>query len=540
MLSVSFGGAGADKFKIERSKNASRFADYRGGFFACFRKSRKSFKGKITLELLDVDDAARVSAAENINVKSGSETYQISVPLADLMHSRADKIAWFRLRYRVADANDQTRAQGIVSLSQIIKDIFEFHTAASQAVFAGMNYQVRVQARHPFTGAAISAVKIKGEVSLALDSEKPTEKLNLATAVQTDAEGFAVLNFKIPPNAKLDDDGELKITGEKYGFARETRTDLQTVSARRAVFLNTDKPLYQPGQSLNARGLLFDINVAEANAIKDFDLEFLIKDEDDTVLYRETKKTSRFGIAALAWQIPENSKLGTYRIEVKADGEQVGAQEFKVSRYDLPQFSVNAETDRPFYLPENKTATVIVSADCLFGKPVTQGTVKIVRESERKWNYREQKWDATEEGASEGAADADGKFKARIDLTELYKDLNERDYSRYEDLYFAAYFTDATTNRTEAKRFDIRISKEAIHREIQELRLQVPRKTHSKRGREPWLEIYKLLMRKYIETTIGEISKLFPKKIHATNLNGFVLKIALFLFAYQIDKAFIQ
>jgi len=76
--------------------------------------------------------------------------------------------------------------------------------------------------------------------------------------------------------------------------------------------------------------------------------------------------------------------------------------------------------------------------------------------------------------------------------------------------------------------------------ETENLRLQVPRKTNSKRGREPWVEIYKSLMRKYIETTIGEISKLFPKKIHATNLNGFLLKIALFLFAYQIDKAFIQ
>ncbi|MDQ3749509.1 MAG: IS982 family transposase [Acidobacteriota bacterium] len=77
-------------------------------------------------------------------------------------------------------------------------------------------------------------------------------------------------------------------------------------------------------------------------------------------------------------------------------------------------------------------------------------------------------------------------------------------------------------------------------RKIEELRLQVPRKSNSKRSREPWLEIYKSLMRKYIETTIGEISKLFPKKIHATNLDGFLLKIALFLFAYQVDKAFIQ
>lgn len=75
--------------------------------------------------------------------------------------------------------------------------------------------------------------------------------------------------------------------------------------------------------------------------------------------------------------------------------------------------------------------------------------------------------------------------------------------------------------------------------ETKALRLQVPRKSNSTRGREPWLEVHKSLVRKYIETTIGEISKLFPKKIHATNLNGFLLKIALFLFAYQIDKAFI-
>ena len=76
--------------------------------------------------------------------------------------------------------------------------------------------------------------------------------------------------------------------------------------------------------------------------------------------------------------------------------------------------------------------------------------------------------------------------------------------------------------------------------EIEAIKLQVPRKANSKRGREPWLEIYKSVMRKHIETTIGEITKLFPKKIHATNLNGFLLKIALFLFAYQIDRAFIQ
>jgi hypothetical protein len=51
---------------------------------------------------------------------------------------------------------------------------------------------------------------------------------------------------------------------------------------------------------------------------------------------------------------------------------------------------------------------------------------------------------------------------------------------------------------------------------------------------------YKQWLRRRLETVFGEISKLFPKKIPATTLSGFILKISLFLFAYQVDKAFIQ
>lgn len=73
--------------------------------------------------------------------------------------------------------------------------------------------------------------------------------------------------------------------------------------------------------------------------------------------------------------------------------------------------------------------------------------------------------------------------------------------------------------------------------EVPKLQLQVPCQVNSKRNREPWLEVYKSWMRKYLETTMGEIEELFPKKIQATNLNGFLLKIAFFLIAVQIEKA---
>ena len=72
------------------------------------------------------------------------------------------------------------------------------------------------------------------------------------------------------------------------------------------------------------------------------------------------------------------------------------------------------------------------------------------------------------------------------------------------------------------------------------VRLLVARKRNSKRRDAPAIDDYKQWLRRRIETVFGEIAKLFSKKIHATTLSGFLLKISLFLFAYQVDKAFIQ
>jgi hypothetical protein len=72
------------------------------------------------------------------------------------------------------------------------------------------------------------------------------------------------------------------------------------------------------------------------------------------------------------------------------------------------------------------------------------------------------------------------------------------------------------------------------------IKLLTSRKRNSKRGDSLPIANYKFWLRHRIETTFGEIEKLFPKKIHATTLSGFLLKIALFLLAFQIDKAFIS
>lgn len=65
------------------------------------------------------------------------------------------------------------------------------------------------------------------------------------------------------------------------------------------------------------------------------------------------------------------------------------------------------------------------------------------------------------------------------------------------------------------------------------------RKGNSKRADDVWRGYYKQLMRKRIETVFSQITNLFPRHIHAVTLDGFLLKVSMFVIAFALDKAFI-
>jgi len=213
----------------------------------------KTFDGRIELELLDAENKIRAQAAQNVRIRNGKEIYKLTMPLGDLLQTLEDEIAWFRLHYKIADK------EGFISLSELLKDIFELRVAAAENIFSGTNYRVRLRALQPFTKTPVKNVKIEGFVKVGIDTESDAGELKLKAKAETDGEGFAVLDFVIPQNMKLDD-GDLTVTGRKNGVVREIEEDLETDEARGSVFLTIDKPLYQPGQSFNARGLYFDAN----------------------------------------------------------------------------------------------------------------------------------------------------------------------------------------------------------------------------------------------------------------------------------------
>ena len=423
----------------------------------------KVSSAKIRLEVINSNDLLIAKFDGKRSLSRGKNTLKIPV----FMPRKGDikEILWYRLRITIE--NGIETAESIVSLSEILPDLFEFSVSSLDSIVSGVTFPVRVRAFHPTKGFAVEKVRISAKLTLELQTESDEDELELSANGITDKEGFAILEFQIPESANISsgDSAEIEISGEKNNLTSSLSDDLQSYSNSVAIYLNSDKNLYQPNQKVYARALATDFFWGSKNKVaSDRELQFTIKDEDGLVLYRETKTTSRFGIAAIEWQIPENAKIGSYSVTAEDESQsRDSVLYFKVSRYELPNFYVKTESGKPFYLPDDKTANVTVDALYLFGKPVAEGTVKVVQEARREWNYKAQKWDIEEESVYEGKTDAEGKYVAKIDLSAAHKNLAEDEDEKFKDLTFTAYFTDFSSNRTEQRRFDLRISKEPIH-----------------------------------------------------------------------------
>jgi hypothetical protein len=65
------------------------------------------------------------------------------------------------------------------------------------------------------------------------------------------------------------------------------------------------------------------------------------------------------------------------------------------------------------------------------------------------------------------------------------------------------------------------------------------RKSNSKRREPSYRTYYKQVKRKLIETVFSLIQQKLPKKIHASSIKGFLLKVKLWILSFQLEKAFI-
>lgn len=238
---------------------------------------------------------------------------------------------------------------------------------------------VRVIATDPATGEPIVGADVRvafrdadGNVA-----EVPntcfarTESGQEATDCRTDE--FGMVAVQVEPDETVVGDRELVVDIEAAGGVHETVAAAVAVGREQRVMITTDKPLYQPGQTIHLRTLTLGSRTLEPSADEAVLIE--IKDAEGNKVGRIELETDDFGIAAGEFVLANELNMGTWTIAATVDGVTT-ERAVTVERYVLPKFNVVAQPDREYYAPGD-TIEMFIDAQYFFGQPVANGAVLV-------------------------------------------------------------------------------------------------------------------------------------------------------------------
>jgi uncharacterized protein YfaS (alpha-2-macroglobulin family) len=164
---------------------------------------------------------------------------------------------------------------------------------------------------------------------------------------------------------------ELRVKVETSAGNDEVRQPV-TLAEKSRVLLVTDKPLYQPGQTVHIRALTLSVPARQPVAAE---TTIEVEDAKGNKVFRKTCAASKFGIASADFDLASEVNMGAYTVRATLESG-TAERKVEVKRYVLPKFKVTATTDRKYYLPGEKV-TGKVQADYFFGKPVSGGNVMV-------------------------------------------------------------------------------------------------------------------------------------------------------------------
>jgi uncharacterized protein YfaS (alpha-2-macroglobulin family) len=231
---------------------------------------------------------------------------------------------------------------------------------------APASLRVRLTNRHA-TPAAVGGIPVTIELLDA--SAKRTELAHF----DTDADGTGQPRFRLPEWA--DGDYRLRVTAATPG-GPEVIEEAVKLHRSWKVMLSSDKPVYQPGQTIHLRAMTLrrpDLHPVAGEAAT-----FTVNDPKGNVIFKHAQPTSKHGITSadceLATEIPE----GSYTVACQV-GDSPSRLGVEVKRYVLPKFKLDVQADKSFYKPGD-TVRLTVQADYFFGKPVADAAVEVETE----------------------------------------------------------------------------------------------------------------------------------------------------------------
>ena len=187
---------------------------------------------------------------------------------------------------------------------------------------------------------------------------------------QTDANGSYTATVSVPNESG---DYELRVRADSQ-IGSDTTTANLAVERDYSILVQTDKPVYQPGQDIQIRGVVRD----RTGGAMSGDATVSVTDPEGNRIYSRPVALSEFGMGNATVPIAAVAPTGNYRVNVAYDNE-TRTSTVSVREYQTPRFDVRFRPDSSYYRPGETLRATVVS-EYFFGEPVENATVEVTGE----------------------------------------------------------------------------------------------------------------------------------------------------------------
>ena len=187
------------------------------------------------------------------------------------------------------------------------------------------------------------------------------ENDNEVTLVQasTSESGNVVATFEVPDV----EEGTYVLTAKPSGVETEFKATVDVVK-NNPLFIETDKPIYKPGQTIHGRIVSLNNNLVPVQE----NITVEIMDAKGIKVFKEELRSNEYGVVSFDLPLASELNLGTWKVTAKA-GDSSSMVDIQVDKYVLPKFDVSLETPQEWFLVSDEI-TGTVSASYFFGKEV--------------------------------------------------------------------------------------------------------------------------------------------------------------------------
>uniref|UniRef100_I3J8W9 Alpha-2-macroglobulin n=2 Tax=Oreochromis niloticus TaxID=8128 RepID=I3J8W9_ORENI len=168
-------------------------------------------------------------------------------------------------------------------------------------------------------------------------------------------------------------DFQVEVRGDTF-YSKQVRKVMIRASDT-FTFIQTDKPIYLPGQKVNFRVVAMDNKMRPANQLYDV---IELQDPNSNRIGQWLNETSNSRILQLSYSLDTEAREGPYQIIVSM-GERKISHNFKVEKYVLPKYDVTVNISEEVLIGQEDIEAE-VCAKYTYGQPVPgRVTVNVCR-----------------------------------------------------------------------------------------------------------------------------------------------------------------